>query len=362
MQRITWIAVCSLAMTSTAFANAGESSFTPTSLYVPVRFVMLGSSTSLSQSSVLYRCASERDPSIPPDAGSGGSGGGAGTIADDGDAGTEVLADDCLVDMADDAALAALFGSMIDINPGTYDEINFQQCVGGAPGYSSFVKGQVELNGQTWYTTSGDAVLTTSAAENRHVQIDYFGCGSTIKLPHAVTLAAGDTVNISAFFSLRNLGWAIMSNQGAPGGCTLDSQYHNVCTGYPIPIASLSTDAPSLQTYFITEDQTDTLADKASGQMLLLIDNTGIAFGGLSRRLYSAHSTVPSVNYDTPIKTLTRSSDMLSYFIENYGGGGPNGPVDFYVRFPTFELQTHNGTMTESDGVTMVDYRAVLQQ
>ena len=77
--------------------------------------------------------------------------------------------------------------------------------------------------------------------------------------------------------------------------------------------------------------------------------------------LYSAHSVEPSVNYDTPIKTLMRNPDGMSYLIENWGGGSASGMVDYYVHFPAFELRTHNGTFTRSDGVTTVGYRAVLQ-
>ena len=69
-----------------------------------------------------------------------------------------------------------------------------------------------------------------------------------------------------------------------------------------------------------------------------------------------------SVNYDTSLKTLTRSPDGMSYLIENWGGGGPGMTmVEFYVRFSAFELRTHNGTLMRSDGVTTSPYRAVLQ-
>ena len=361
------LAVC-LAATSPVLASDGESSFTPSSLYVPVRFLRLASSSNLSLSSQLYRCPSERDPSIPP-AGSGGDGsaagsGGASTIATDGDAGAdpEVLDSDCLVDMADNAALAALFTDTIDINPGTYDSIALDTCRAGASGYSSYVKGSIELSGHTWYTTTANgAILTRTHADNSHVRIDFQGCGLIIKLPHAVTLAANDDVTISAFFSLKNIAWATLTSNGPPGGCTFDTQGHNVCSAYPTPIAYLGGDSPTVETYFITQDQSDLDALQASGQLLILRDTTGLAFGGFSRRLYSAHSVAPSVNYDTAIKTLMRNPDGVTYLIENWGGGSNGVAVPYYVHFPAFELQTHNGTMTASDQVTLVPYRAVKQ-
>ena len=69
----------------------------------------------------------------------------------------------------------------------------------------------------------------------------------------------------------------------------------------------------------------------------------------------------PSVNYDTAIKTLQLNPGGASYLIENWGGGSNGMSVPYYVHFPAFELQTHNSVMTRSDGVTMVDYRAVKQ-
>lgn len=360
MRRMILLALAAIASTSPVLASDGESSFTPTSLYVPVRFVRLSSSSS-NVSSQLYRCPSEPDPRIPPEAASGGA---PSTIAYDADAGTdpETLGGDCLVDMADNSALAALFTGRIDIEPGTYDQIVVDTCARGAHGYSSFVKGQVNLSGHTWYTTSGaDTLLTTAREDNRHVAVDYAGCGLVIKLPNPVTLEAGQLMNIGAFFSLRNIAWATLTSNGPPGGCAFDTHGHNVCTGYPIPVAYLGSDSPTIDTYYITEDQSDLTAMQASGQILLLRTSTGRAFGGFSRRLYSAHSVTPSVNYDTPIKTLMLNPDGMTYLLENWGGGSNGVSVEYYVHFPAFELQTHNGTMTRSDGVTTVPYRAVLQ-
>ena len=368
MARFLALLVACLVSTSPVLASDGEASFTPSSLYVPVSYLRLANSQEPSLSCQLYRCPSEPDPSLPP-AGSGGGGsaagsGGASTVATDSDAGAdpEVLDGDCLVDMADNAALAALFTGTIDINPGTYDSIALDTCRAGASGYSNWVKGSIELSGHTWYTTTAnDAILTRSHADNSHVRIDFLGCGLVIKLPHAVTLAANDDIEISAFFSLRNISWAMLTSNAQPGGCTVDTQGHAVCSAYPTPIAYLSSDSPTAETYFITEDQSDLDAVKASGQLLILRDTTGLAFGGFSRRLYSAHSVAPSVSYDTAIKTLMRNPDGVTYLIENWGGGSNGVAVPYYVHFPAFELQTHNGTMTAADQVTMIPYRAVKQ-
>lgn len=354
---------CSLLLTAHASANQGESSFTPSSLYVPVHLIRLENSAT-NRGADLYRCATDPQPNMP-EAGSGGDGAGP-VIADpEDDAGTPAGTPpgDCLVDMADNAALGSLFSSPIAIEPGTYDVIRLYLCGAGAQSYPGFLKGQVEISGDTYFTTSGAGeVLTRDAAAAKYLELEFSGCGSEIRLPGPVTVAADDAVSISAFFSLRNIAWALLTNQGIPGGCTASANGdHSVCAGYPIPVAYLGAVSPIVDTFYITEDVTDLQAAKAGGQLLLLRTPAGVPFGGFSRRLYSATSVQPSVNYDTPIKTIMVNPDPNTYLIENYGGGYNNVAVDFYVRFPAFQLDTHDGVLTRSDGVTQVPYRAVKQ-
>ena len=79
------VAAC-LSFTSTAFAGTGESSFTPTSLLVPLQSViLLGPGNGGAE---LYRCPSSTAPALDLD-----------------DAGAPVMPEDsCLVDMADNSA------------------------------------------------------------------------------------------------------------------------------------------------------------------------------------------------------------------------------------------------------------------
>jgi hypothetical protein len=338
----------SLGIAAPAFAAPGEASFTPSNLYVPLRGVVLEDSLS-HRSAELYRCAAL-------------------TPAADGDAGAEDAdrpSGDCLVDMADNAALQALFSSPIDIEPGTYDRIRLDNCAPGAMGYSSFVKGHAELNGTTYYTMAAGSgeVLTTSAAHAGYIMTDYNGCSSLITLPQPVIVAENDALNITAFFSLRNIAWATLTGNGPPGGCVFNPDHtQSVCTGYPIPIATIGADAASVDTFYITEDLADSAALKAAGQMLILRTPAGAPFGGFSRRLYSATSIDPSVNYDTPVKSIVANTTTpVSYTIETWGGGPPGEPpTPFSIHFPAFELQTHTGTLTREFGGT-TDYRAVLQ-
>jgi hypothetical protein len=337
-----------LCVASTAFAAPGESSFTPTSLLVPLASVrLLGPGNGGAD---LYTCAN--NGSGDPNA-----------ALDLDDAGVPVMPEDsCLVDMADNAALAALFNHTIDIHPGTYDTVNVSLCVApGATGYASYVKGSVELNGTTYYTASGTQVLTTHAEQQGYVRVEYAGCASGVPLPAPVTVADGDEVSINAFFTLKNIAWAQLSGNG-PGGCTLNAANTlKVCTSYPIPVTYVGATSPALNTLYVTEDQLDLSGAKAGGQMLLLRDTAGHVFGGFSRRLYSESSVQPSVNYDTAIKTVEDNAPNPGYRITTFGGGSQEVPIEFYIRFPAFVPMTHDGELERANDPSPVPYRAVLQ-
>jgi hypothetical protein len=128
-------------------------------------------------------------------------------------------------------------------------------------------------------------------------------------------------------------------------------------------VTYLGATSPRLDTFFITEDQSDIAAAKAGGQVLLLRTPEGRVFGGFSRRLYSATSVSPSVNYDTSIRTVVDNAPATGYTITTWGGGGSNGgpPQEFYIRFPAFVPETHDGTLQRPNGQSDVLYRAVLQ-
>ncbi len=340
-QRSAWAAFASVVVVAVvslasrhADARPGESSFTPTSLRVPLHGIRLESGADPSASASLYACPSP-DPSA------------------------------CLVDMADDGALAALFDGGAEVAPGTYDRIRIHVCAPGASGYEALVRGKVALLDQSWVTTSspGD-VLTTDASRLGDVRVPYSGCSTDVPLPGPLVVKKGDAITLSAFFSLRDIAWATLTSNGPPGGCAFGaSGQHNVCTAYPIPVVYVGAASPVLDTYWITEDLADVGASKAGGQVLLLRDGDGEPFGGFTRRMYSALSESPSVNYDTPVKSIARHASDPTYAIENWGGGSPSGaPLAFYVRFPAFALASHAGILERGDGSGTVPYRAVKQE
>jgi hypothetical protein len=342
------ISAACLCAASTALAAPGESSFTPTSLLVPLYAVrLLGPNNGGAD---LYKCSSAGP--VDPNA-----------AVDLDDAGVPEMAEDaCLVDMADNAALAALFTHAIDIPPGTYDTVLVSLCpANGATGYASYVKGEVELNDTTYYTASTTQVLTTNPNHQGYTRIEYAGCASGVPLPAPVTVADGDEITVNAFFTLQNIAWAQLSGNG-PGGCTFNAANTlKVCTAYPIPVTYVGATSPTLDLLYVTEDQSDLLGAKAGGQMLLLRDPAGRVFGGFSRRLYSPTSVQATVNYDTAIKSVVNNAPNPGYTITTFGGGSVEMPVEFYIRFPAFVPATHDGMLERANGLPSIPYRAVLQ-
>lgn len=333
------VAALVVALPVTARAATGESSFTPTSLRVPLHGVRLGGSDP-SQDAMLYRCAAD-----DPDAGAT-------------DGGTP----DCRVDMANDAELAALFGSTVDVRPGTYDHVSFDTCVPGASGYTVFVAGKVALGGDSYHTTYGSgAFLTTTLADALPTPVVFAGCSTTVPLPQAITVVRDDEIAIRSFFSLSNIAWAALNGNGI-GGCASNGS-QSVCSAMPVPVLFLGKTQPTLDTFYVTEDVTDLEATKAGGQVLLLRDAAGVPFGGFTRRFYSATSVGPQVNYDTAVKQIVQNDDAGTTFtITNWGGGSPDGtPSPYYIKFVAFELATHQGNLLSPFSLTLIPYRAVKQ-
>lgn len=351
----TFVMGVTLSLSSVALAAPGEGSFTPTSLLVPLYGVRLDNSAT-HQSAHLYHCPADVGGSGPGDSDAGAMNG------TDDDGGVPNAASDCLVDMADNSALTELFAQGADIRIGTYDQVVIDTCAPGGTGYVTLVKGSVELDGNVYYTSqAGGGVLSADIADLDYVPLEHAGCSAAVPLSTPLLVQEGQEVTVSAFFSLRNITWATLTGNGPPGGCAFNGDHsQSVCTGYPIPVAFLGDAVPTLETYHITEDLSDLAGSKAGGQVLLLRDGNGSAFGGFTRRLYSATSANPTVNFDTPIKLVTANDDG-SYLVENYGGGSAGMSIPFYVRFPAFRLEDHDGAMVRADGMPDVPYRAVKQ-
>ena len=344
MRRLA-IIVFAVTCTAPALAATGESSFTPTSIRVTLSRVSLVDSKAGRQADV-YSCGTSVD----------------GGVSDDGGAA------DCVVDIADDAALQRLFdGGGVPVPLGTYDQVSIDNCSDGASGYVAEVKGSVVLAGTTYYTAGNTKVLSANPADADYVTLAYDGCGTRYDLSQPLDLKAGDSVDVSAFFSIKDVAYALLAGSNLPSGCAQvdpNAASPSVCMGYPSIVPYVGSVAPSVETYFITEDLNDTSAAKAGGQLLLLVDGAANILGGFCRQLFSETSVPPSVSYVTALASFVENAvdgGPETWTLQSFGGVQFGMPVDYYVKFPAFERMTHTGALIKPDKVTMVPYRAVRQ-
>lgn len=345
----------------TARAAAGESSFTPDSFIMPIYSVMLANG--LTTNVPVYSCAAAGLNAPPPS-------GDAGPAPIEADAGAE---QDCLVDMADEAALASLFSAPADIPAGTYDSIVVGTCRSNSS-FDAKVRGSVQIVDTTYYTTSGVPVISSDPADLDYATINYAGCGNTIKLSPPLIVSEGDTITVNAFFTLEGLSWVLGNSSPGLGGCAVaPAGGFNVCSGLPVLVGYIGTAAPTLSAFYITEDVNDLVGAKAAGQVLLLSQG-GEPFSGFLRRVYSHDSVTPSVSYDVPLREITRNPADADAGAEDGGApdGGTPATYDVYaigdpfqdvtkyrVRYPRFVLDDHVGRLFTANGAAEVDYRAI---
>jgi hypothetical protein len=365
MKHLTLASVAALALlpAGPSAAATGENSFTPTSFVMPIQTILLAKArvgTGYDNGVAVYEC----NPGTPP-------------VVSNGDAGPPQVdagaGGDCMVDMADEAQLASLFAAPTAITPGTYDSIVVNTCFDEGS-FVAKVKGSVELEGTTYYT-AGSPVISTNSADLAYTDITYDGCASTVKISPPVTITAGASITVSAFFTLQNLSWVLENSSPGLGGCAVvPGGEPNVCSGLPVLVGYIGVGVPTLESYFISEDPDDLLATKAAGQVMLL-SNGGEPFAGFLRRVYSHDSETPSVSYDVPLREISKNPPGLgdagapdasssdggvadSYDIQSIGDPAQD-ETKYRVRFPRFELQSHSGTLYTADGASSVEYRAV---
>jgi hypothetical protein len=325
-------------VSSQSFAASNESSFTPTSVKTPIRGIYLIDSSTQHQAR-LYECAGNSEAQ-------------------------------CLVDVADNTALAALFDSQsASIDAGSYDSIQISTCKDEGE-YNIRVKGSVTLGGTLYYTAlttiasgtdgtlSSTDPLSTSSNDLDYATVRHAGCAKTYTLPEKVTVKDGDSIKVNLFMAMQNVAFARLTSNAVPGGCVQNNAGNeSVCVSYPEVVPYVGTVSPVLETYHVTRSQADTTAANADGQILLIVDTLDNILGGFSRRLYSQTSSGGGSGYDTPLRTISKNSGGTSYNVENYGSSATTS----YLQFPNFLRSTHNGTFTNVSNSSTVNYRAVKQ-
>ena len=326
------LAALSLAMAlapAPASAAPGERSFTPDSVFIPIREI--GIIEAVSDNRVrLYECG-------PSD-------------------------DVCMVDIADEAAVAALFTNPYTIAAGTYDRLYVSNCIG--TGYNARLRGQALIAGTTYYTRAGADPLSTNATDLGYVNVDFNGCRKEYTLAAPLVLTGGDSFELGLVIALRGLAWAKLGPKVIPSGCVENAaQTRSVCMGYA-DIVPYVGDAASigLERYLVGEFFGGT-EPVVVGTVLLVSDTSGKLLAGFTRRAFRENSAHASGNFDTPFKTMTDLGGG-NYYLENYGSTATGTG---YVRFTGFRREDHTGTYLTQGGtsvnyITDRDYAAELPE
>jgi hypothetical protein len=284
-----------------ALSAAGENSFTPESILVPIR----GISVSNADDSItenIYTCDT-----------------------------------DCLIDITDDAALETLTTNA-EITVGTYTKVSIGTCKNEGS-YFSRVKGSVVLSGTTYYTSSGGEPLVTVIGENDYVNLEHSGCGNEYILPQPLVVTEsgatdedgnelGATANLNLFMALPNIAWGRLSGEvTVPGGCTAGVST-SVCIAYPDVVPYVGDTVPTLEIFHIADDTPAPESD-SGGQLQCIFSASGEFIGGFARRLFSETSVPHVANFDTAFSTHEIKEDG-NLVIADYG----DSPDTFQMKFP----------------------------
>jgi len=300
-----------------SFAGTNEGSFTPTSILVPIRAVVLeyesedGETTSDEN---IYECDDD-----------------------------EYAESGCLVELKDKTATNYV-GTVINgensvtVDTGTYNRIDVQYCNEPENSYTAKLKGSVTLGGTTYYTSSTE-VLTTDEASMDYVEVEFSGRRSYNIIPSSdgsneITISEGDELTFSMLVENTNIAWAKLGEKTIVSGCTEnEAQDKSVCLSYPHPVPYLGTVSdPDLKIWHI--DETLESGDTGGQVLLVFTEEGGDLIGGFTRRYFSETSEEPSGNYDTQFKT-TFDCNTTTCDLENYGTSATNHG---YLQFLGFEI------------------------
>ncbi len=355
-----------MAITLTADSSAGLSlnlrrqrtlvtdtlSFTPTSFKLPIMKITIAKSDGTEEQNI-YKCA----------------------------AATEA---ECLVDLADQAALDALAtaAGKAAVREGAYERISLYTCADGASGTTAtvaYVTGTAEFQGQTWRSdaTAESGVDSSGTGAPAETQVGNWSCATkNVLLKPAATVVKDAEIQLSVVVDntfAAQFGTAISSGKG---GCkTVGDSGDGICVTYPALLPFVGAEAATMKRFVVTHHEADAVADavfddaKANALVLVGTDAAGKGFMSMGREYYSETSAQPTNNTGAPLDatyggpTYITSTDFET-FVANADGSiafEQGGSEDANAAvFTAFKLEAHEGTVTTKDGDNIWSYRAVV--
>jgi hypothetical protein len=261
-------------------------------------------------------------------------------------------ATECLVDMADKDAVAALIKEPVAVTykEGTTPKISrfeVQLNPGCGDGNSSFnveVKGTMDVAGVTYYTTSTETgkVLTTDASKYSYVYIPVSTCMMSWQLPTEVAVDQAD-VAVSLFVTVRDVAWGNPASANNNPGCKSESSGAGsfVCLDLAVPYPYIGTADPKVESYKITDTDTGNLA------VVHVATYQSQAIGAFTRAYFDGTAMGASnCKAGSWLKSLNKNSDG-SFKFEIAEGNNQS-----FVLFPEFKMANHSGTCTNKSGTS----------
>lgn len=256
--------------------------------------------------------------------------------------------DSCTVELNGPALEDLLGAAPVNVNQGTYDNVDILTCFTPDTGYTAWVTAEVTLDGVTRYTHPTEVLSTTGPAQP--LGINYTGCGRTYNLPTplVVTDSAGALIPFRLFFDIQDLVWASLgesetSRAWAPGNCTGPGPHPGsagvgmpyVCAGYPDVVGTTDVVEPKLERYYLNGGGIIGVYTSGSNDRFI---------GGYSRR-FLKEGAPDSTGFEavTPVKTFEANGDG-TYTLELWGGY-PDLTIP-YFRAPQFRREAHSGPYT----------------
>lgn len=258
----------------------------------------------------------------------------------------------CQVEMAGTAFQDALNASARTVEMGQYDFVFVRTCEDSEGEYRTAITGSVELDGKTWYTRSGTAVLDT-VGPAAPVAITSNGCGRTYALPHPlrITDSLGASVDFKLYFDIKELAYAALGSRKTaqawtPGNCTGDRPAESdapsppfLCIGYPDVSGIIDAAPAALERYRVNGGAT----------LGLFFASDDSPIGGYTRQFFTEGVlSNPGFMAVMPLRDVRKNADG-SLYVDGFGPGGHAYDADKSVfRAGTFRRETHAGSFTSN--------------
>jgi hypothetical protein len=277
---------------------------------------------------------------------------------------------DCLVDLADEDALADLSAQAqdVELDEGEYSRLTLTMCPAGTSGSTTTtvsVLGSVLVD-ETEFVTNGAALGGMSEEGSPEFTDVTLGCGQiSLSLLEPLVVTAGSELSLSLLVDLTDMVWTDQSASPGMGGCKADGgALQDLCTTMPNVVPYVGTGTPHLERYLISHLSgagEPALAD-ANAAVNLAIDGDDDVFWVLAQPYYSPTSaswvdaTKGGADYNTQVRTFSTNEDGSVAF---QTGGSVE---DDRVGFTHFERATHNGICKNEDPASPEwNYRAFQQ-